>query len=103
MPGVDEGGFSGRLAFAGTDTAMAFVVVYGTSSSPLTAELIITDSTGTNLGSLPAKILDAPDGSRVIIGGLRLASMAAGDYEMKMIVSLGGQVVGATSHTFQRK
>ena len=103
VPGIDEGGFSGRLVFASADTAMAYVVVYGASPAPLTAELVITDSAGVNLGSLPTKILDAPDGSRVIIGGLRLASMAAGDYEMKMIVSLGGQVVGATSHTFHRK
>jgi hypothetical protein len=29
--------------------------------------------------------------------------MPAGDYEMKMVVSLGGQVVGQTSHTFRRK
>ena len=104
VPGVEGGGFSGRLQFAGTDTAMAYVAVYGASATtPLTAELTVTDSTGTNLGALPTQILDAPDGSRVIIGGLRLASMAAGDYQMKMVVSVDGKVVGQTSHTFRRK
>ena len=103
VPGVDEGGFSGRLVFAGADTAMAYVAVYGASPAPLTADLVITDSAGTNLGSLPTKILDAPDGSRVIIGGLRLASMAPGDYEMRMLVSVDGKVVGETSHTFRRR
>jgi hypothetical protein len=39
----------------------------------------------------------------VIIGGTRLAAMPAGDYEMKMAVSLDGKVVGETSHTFRRK
>jgi len=83
---------------------MAYVPVYGASATmPLTAELTITDSTGADLGALPTKILDAPDGSRVIIGGLRLASMAAGDYQMKMVVSVDGKVVGQTAHTFRRK
>ena len=52
---------------------------------------------------MPTQILDAPDGSRVIIGGLRLASMAPGDYQMKMMVSLDGKVVGQSAHTFRRK
>jgi hypothetical protein len=104
VPGVQDGGFSGRLQFAGADTAMAYVAVYGASATtPLTAQLMIIDSTGTNLGASPTQILDAPDGSRVIIGGLRLASLAAGDYQMKMVISLDGQVVGQTSHTFRRK
>lgn len=104
VPGVQEGGFSGRLTFAGADTAMAYVSVYGAPATPpLTAQLSVTDSTGTDLGSLPTQIFDAPDGSRVIIGGMRLAAMPAGDYEMKMVVSLGGQVVGQTAHTFRRK
>jgi hypothetical protein len=30
-------------------------------------------------------------------------AMPAGDYEMKMAVSLDGKVVGETSHTFRRK
>ena len=104
LPGVDNGGFSGRLQFAGTETAMAYVAVYGASATtPLGVQLTVTDSTGTSLGDLPTQILDAPDGSRVIIGGLRLYSLAAGDYQMKMVISLDGKVVGQTSHTFRRK
>jgi len=104
VPGVQEGGFSGRLLFSGTDTAMAYVSVYGApAAAPLTAQLTVTDSTGADLGTLPTQLLNAPDGSRVIIGGMRLASMAAGDYQMKMVVSLDGQVVGQTSHTLRRK
>ena len=104
VPGVQEGGFSGRLTFAGTDTLMAYVPVFGASATAaLTAELTVTDATGADLGSLPTQILNAPDGSRVIIGGMRLASMPAGDYEMKMVLSLDGKVVGQTAHTFRRK
>ena len=104
VPGVQGTGFSGRLQFAGTDTAMAYVAVYGApATAALTAQLTVTDSTGANLGTLPTQILNAPDGSHVIIGGTRLAAMPAGDYEMKMAVSLDGKVVGETSHTFRRK
>ena len=104
VTGVDTGGFSARLQFAGTDTAMAYVAVYGASATtPLTAQLTVTDSAGTSLGDLPTQILDAPDGSHVIIGGLRLYSLAAGDYQMKMLISVDGKVVGQTSHTFRRK
>jgi hypothetical protein len=104
VPGVQEGGFLGRLQFASTDTAIAYVAVYGASATtPLTAQLTVTDSTGTDLGSSPTQILDAPDGSRVIIGGLRLTSLAPGDYQMKMVVSVDGQAVGQSSHTFRRK
>ena len=104
VPGVQGTGFSGRLQFAGTDTAMAYVAVYGApATAALTAQLTVTDSTGANLGTLPTQILNAPDGSHVIIGGTRLGAMPAGDYEMKMAVSLDGKVVGETSHTFRRK
>jgi hypothetical protein len=105
VPGVQEGTFSARLAFSGADTAMAYVPLYGTPApgAPLQAVMEITDSTGTKLGVAPTQILDAPDGSHVIIGGLRLASLAAGDYQMKILVALNGLVVGQTSHTFRRK
>ncbi len=102
VPGVQEAGFSGRLLFTGEDTAMAYVSVYG-PAAPLGAQLEFTDATGRSLGVIPAQILDAPDGSRVLIGAVRLASMVPGDYEMKMVVSLAGKVVGQTSATFRRK
>ena len=74
VPGVQEGGFSGRLLFSGTDTAMAYVSVYGApAAAPLTAQLTVTDSTGADLGTLPTQLLNAPDGSRVIIGGMQAA------------------------------
>ena len=44
VPGVEEGGFSGRLLFAGGDTAMAYVAVYGPSAPLRVTE--VTDSTG---------------------------------------------------------
>jgi hypothetical protein len=106
VPGVQaqDGNFPGRLQFAGTETAMAYVAVYGaTAATKLSAELTVVDATGTNLGALPTQILEAPDGSRVIMGGLRLYSLAAGDYEMKMVVSVDGKPVGQTAHTFRRK
>jgi hypothetical protein len=104
VPGVQDGTFSGRLMFYGTDTAMAYVPVYGApATASLEAVLEITDSSGTKLGVAATQILNAPDGSRVIVGGLRLASLAAGDYQMKILVALDGQVVGQTSRTFRRK
>ena len=104
VPGVQEGGFSARLVFNAADTAMAYVGVLGApSAAALTGRLEILDSTGTSLGMTPTQVLDAPDGSRVIIGGLRLASMAPGDYQMSMVVILDGSIVGRTSHTFRRR
>lgn len=104
VPGVESGGFSARLQFAGSETAMAYTAVYGASAATkFTAELTVVDAAGTNLGALPTQILDAPDGSQVIIGGLRLYSLAAGDYEMRMAISVDGKVVGQTSRSFRRK
>ena len=104
VPGIQENGFSGRLQFAGSDTAMAYLAVYDApATAKLSAQLTIVDAAGTTLGELPTQILDAPDGSHVIIGGLRLASMKPGDYEMKMLIALDGNVVGQAAHTFRRK
>jgi hypothetical protein len=104
VPGVQDGQFAGRLMFGAADTAMAYVPVYGASATaPLEAVMEITDSKGGKLGVAPAKILDAPDGSRIIVSGLRLASVPAGDYQMKVIVALDGKVVGQTAHSFRRR
>jgi hypothetical protein len=106
VPGVQakDDGFPGRLQFAGAETAMAYVAVYGASAATkLSAELTVVDAAGTNLGALPTQILEAPDGSHVIMGGLRLYSLAAGDYEMKMVVSVDGKAVGQTAHSFRRR
>ena len=104
VPGVESPRFEGRLMFGAADTAMAYVPVYGApAATPLEAVLEITDSKGAKLGVAPTQVLDAPDGSRVIIGGLRLASVPAGDYQMKIIVALDGKVVGQTAHSFRRR
>jgi hypothetical protein len=65
--------------------------------------LTVTDATGTVLGTLPTQLLNAPDGSHVIIGGMRLAAMPPGDYQMKVVVNVDGKPVGETAHTFRRK
>jgi hypothetical protein len=83
---------------------MAYVPVYGaTAATALEAVMEITDSKGATLGVAPTQILDGPDGSRIIISGLRLASVPAGDYQMKVIVALDGKVVGQTAHSFRRR
>ena len=104
VPGVRDGQFVGRLMFGAADTAMAYVPVYGApAGTPLDAVMEITDSKGAKLGVAPTQILDAPDGSRVIVSGLRLASVPAGDYQMKVIVALDGKVVGQTARSFRRR
>ena len=103
--GVDQK--SQRLEFKGSDPqVIGFLPLYGvTKEMKISVAYEVRESeTGAPLGTTAGNILEmpgAPD-TRMVWGGFGLAPLAAGDYLMKVIVTVDGQEAGVVTRTLRK-
>lgn len=101
----DAGSFAGRLSFSTESAAISYLEVYGAAvTGQLSAVVEIAESeTGPSLADGSTKVLgDGADGHRVILGGIPITQLRAGDYVVRMVVSLDGKPVGRVVRTLRK-
>jgi len=98
---------SPKLQFKGTDPAViGFLPLYGvTKEMKISVVYEVRESeVGAPLGSTAGNIIEmpgAPD-TRMVWGGFGLPPLAAGDYLMKVIVTVDGQEAGVVTRTLRK-
>ncbi len=98
---------SPKLLFKGSDPqVIGFLPLYGvTKEMKISVAYEVRESeTGAPLGTAAGNILEmpgAPD-TRMVWGGFGLAPLAAGDYLMKVIVTVDGQEAGVVTRTLRK-
>lgn len=104
--GVAEGGsFAGRLTFTSEPMTVGYLEVYGvgkTSNVSATVELADSED-GPTLAQGTTRV--AGDGStdrRVILAGVPIGQLAAGDHLVRVLVSLDGKPVGRAIRTLHK-
>jgi len=103
---ADGGSFAGRLTFGAEPAAIGYLEVYGLApGAKLSAVLEISQTVGGPAVTAGAtKILgDGADGRRVILGGVPIDQLPAGDVVLRMVVSLDGKPVGQVTRTLRKR
>jgi hypothetical protein len=103
--GVGQGGFSPKLAFTSADAAaIGYVEVYGTTKDAkveTTFEIVKPDGEvmGSGAGTVGA---GSAEDARIAYGGFGIATLAPGDYTMRVTVSVDGKPAGIASRTLRK-
>lgn len=92
-----EGSFQPKLVFGADQTAVAYFEIYGRAPQPgsVTVRVEIARAEDSEaLVTAPARVVAQSASHRVAVGSLPIASLRAGDYVLRAIVSVDGRPVG---------
>jgi len=99
------GGFVPRLDFTSEPVAIGLVEIYGVpKGGKVTVELdVVSTAEGTAIATAQTTISPGKsDDMRVAFGGFSIATLPAGDYLMRAVVSLDGRPVGKVVRTLRK-
>ena len=99
------GGFTPKLQFTAADTmAVGVLEVYGVpKDANVTAEFEMLEPDGSQRGAAPGTVGKGPaEDMRMVFGGFDIGTLGAGDYTMRVKVSLDGKLAGTATRTVRK-
>ena len=96
---------SPKLLFKGTDQqVIGFLPIYGvTKDMKISAVYEVRESaTGAPLGTTDGNVIEMPGDARMLWGGFGLTPLAAGDYQMRVVVTVDGKEAGVVTRTLRK-